>query len=435
MLVKETERILQEEAVDCPLLHSGNVFPEELEKYKNCGTADNPCPAICGYMKCDFKCGDALLNAQYYDSESNIYRKVEKSEIDYSTYDIYLASEEINYATNEIIKMYATNYVYQLDDIVQHVKNSMSLYKQEMFDDYYVYQALDRLIPITKNDFNNFKDIIYDKRDRMGYLIFRESYYIFQPFDENENVSMYYRKNKSFKISGNVSLQEYVQNAPGLFDIISKNVVHQETYDFYSRQEYYDEKKENIYVGIIDKKTANATSDGNNDSFKIRKKMPSVIVQRRKAGLPTFKGAVCKNAKDHNSILRIMEKIGIPSNKKETRDKLCERIRGRLYDMEKYSTTKDGNKMTYLIIPSNHPTIPFPLNLEDRIKEIITSIKKVSHVPVNYKINIKKVKGVHPDISYVEYTIIFDKELNKISDILETHGAVKKENVYLIEIM
>ena len=38
----------------------------ELEKYKNCGSVDNPCPAICGYMSCDYKCGDKLLNSKYF---------------------------------------------------------------------------------------------------------------------------------------------------------------------------------------------------------------------------------------------------------------------------------------------------------------------------------------------------------------------------------
>src|SRR6202035_520315 len=86
-LIKETERILQEEAIDCPLNRNGNIFPSELERYKNCGSKNNPCPAICGYMTCDFKCGDKLLNAKYYDPEKNIYRKIEKSELDYSTYN------------------------------------------------------------------------------------------------------------------------------------------------------------------------------------------------------------------------------------------------------------------------------------------------------------------------------------------------------------
>ena len=30
-LIKETERILQEEAIDCPLNRNGNIFPEELK--------------------------------------------------------------------------------------------------------------------------------------------------------------------------------------------------------------------------------------------------------------------------------------------------------------------------------------------------------------------------------------------------------------------
>ena len=37
-LIKETERVLQEEAIDCPLNRNGNIFPEELKKYGNCGS-------------------------------------------------------------------------------------------------------------------------------------------------------------------------------------------------------------------------------------------------------------------------------------------------------------------------------------------------------------------------------------------------------------
>ena len=36
ILVKRVERILKESAIDCPLLLHGNMFPEEIEKYKNC---------------------------------------------------------------------------------------------------------------------------------------------------------------------------------------------------------------------------------------------------------------------------------------------------------------------------------------------------------------------------------------------------------------
>ena len=69
------------------------------------------------------------------------------------------------------------------------LKNHILIDKREMFDDYYVYQAIDKLIPITGNDFNNFSDTITDKFNRPGYLIYRDRYYIFQPFDENEELT------------------------------------------------------------------------------------------------------------------------------------------------------------------------------------------------------------------------------------------------------
>ena len=45
-------------------------------------------------------------------------------------------------------------------------------------------------------------------------------------------------------------------------------------------------------------------------------------------------------------------------------------IKNTLLDYEKYSTGKD--KMTYVMIPANHPEYRFPYNLED------FSIKKIT---------------------------------------------------------
>ena len=36
IMIKKVERALKKVALDCPLLKSGNVFEEEIEKYKNC---------------------------------------------------------------------------------------------------------------------------------------------------------------------------------------------------------------------------------------------------------------------------------------------------------------------------------------------------------------------------------------------------------------
>ena len=51
-----------------------------------------------------------------------------------------------------------------------------------------------------------------------------------------------------------------------------------------------------------------------------------------------------------------------------------------MLEKEKYATDKEKNKMTYVRLPANHPKYPFPYNLEDRIKYIITKIRsEVKH--------------------------------------------------------
>jgi hypothetical protein len=74
---------------------------------------------------------------------------------------------------------------------------------------------------------------------------------------------------------------------------------------------------------------------------------------------------------------------------KLTKENICNELKEKLLFLEKYSTTKDNNKITYVMIPLNHPTYPFPYNLEDRIKYIIKKINKISS---NIEILVKKQK-------------------------------------------
>lgn len=459
-LIKETERILQEEAIDCPLNRSGNIFPEEIERYGKCGTKENPCPAICGYMKCDYKCGDKLLNAKYYDSEKNIYRKISKSELDYSTYTNSLASEEIEYAKAKIKEMFHLEHIYTLKDVLKYVKKSYPMDKREMFDDYYVYQALDELIPITGNDFNNFHDTITDKFNKPGYLIYRSRYYIFQPFDENEELPMFYRRNYQSSIINRLNLKDYIHNTNEYkhYKKIAKIVdtddqapaLSIKNYDFDSIQEYYDNREEFDYVGIIDQESTRRKirkPEEIKDEFKIRGKRPKILSKKRETGIPSFKGAVCKTSKDKQFLLSIAEKINLDIKNSNVRTDICDTIRDKLFDMEKYSTTKDKNKMTYLIIPFNHPKIPFPLNLEDRIKYILNDIQHETRTTIDAKINPIPLKNIKPgsqsesdlflpgrfkDIKYVRYEIEFDQSMDKFKDIMELHGGTKKGKKWII---
>jgi hypothetical protein len=425
-LIKKTERIMQEEAIDCPLNRGGNMFPEELEKYANCGTVDNPCPAICDYMSCEYKCGDTLLNTKYYDTAKGIYRKLSKEELDYSTYDNTLARDEIDDAKTYIKQMYGQNYAYTLLDIINYVKDNYPADKLDLFDEYYVYQALDELIPITENDFNNFTDIVKDIYNRKGYILYVDGYYLFQPFSEPESLPVYYRRNYQPTICGNLPLNEFMKTLKGYENVKdlaptkrgTKKVAKQ--YDFDSTTDYYDNREEYDFVGIIDSRNlSGANSNEVADDFKIRPRRPKNLIKKRETGVPSLLGAVCSTSKSRDELAEIMKSINLDSERSYNnhRSSVCDEINLRLFHLEKYSTTAKKNKFTYLMVPANHLTIPFPLNLEDRLKIAVDDIKKHTNQAAKIKVETQPLSktpdNLYKDIAYVAYHILVDQDITK----------------------
>ena len=59
----------------------------------------------------------------------------------------------------------------------------------------------------------------------------------------------------------------------------------------------------------------------------------------------------------------IANKIGVNNVEKISRFDICKVIKQRLLFLEKYSTNKDKNKYSFIIIPCNHTVYNFPLNL------------------------------------------------------------------------
>lgn len=447
-LIKEIERVLQEEAIDCPLNINGNIFPEELQKYGNCGSKDNPCPAICGYMPCAYKCSDKSLNAKYYDPERKIYRKVKKSELDYSTYTNVFADEEIEYAKTKIKEMYRLAHLYNLSEILKYVKKSYPVSKREMFDDYYVYKALSDLLPITNNDFNNFRDTIVDKFNVQGYLIYRHNFYLFQPFDKNEDLPMYYRRNFQASIINKLSLKDYINNLPEYKSYKEQHQTDEDMDDpialfvrknYEIDDNYYSSREEYKYVGSIDLESNRKKvrkPDEITDNFKIRTKLNETLTKKRGTGIPSFKGAVCKTSKDKQLLLKIAKDIKADTSKINIRTEICSLIEQRLYDLEKYSTNADNNKYTYLMIPTNHPDprYTFPLNLEDRINYLIDLIQRETRTSANPIIISTPISGQYKDIKYVMYEIEFDKSMDDFEDIMNLYGINKKKNKWTVTI-
>lgn len=447
ILVKKVERMIKEVAVDCALNYNANIFSEDLKKYANCeNEGEFKCPATCDYMKCNFKCENEKLNLDYYDPEKILYKKISKKDLDTTTFSHDLSRNEINH-TKELIKnMYIMNYFYTLEDIVKNIKEMYEKEKREMFDEFFVYKALDELIPITENDFNNFKDTITDKYNRHGYLIYRGKTYVFQPMDFDENVPLYYRSTHDSKISFGLSIYNYLKMSDQLqshIDMKFKNsdeINENSTfYDFESIMEYYDVRDEYDIVGFIDKELnrgKNKSVEDINDIFKIREKRAKILEKKRATGIPTLKGAVCMNAKDKGYLVKIAKKLDIELPNKKTRQSICIDIEKKMLLLEKYGTDKDKNKMTYIMIPSNHPTYPFPYNLEDRVG--IISEKIINGIKINSNIKIEKIKKTSgEEKNYPSYilNVLCKEKLKDKTDIEVISDVAKKYKINKVKVI
>ena len=447
LLIKKVERAMKEVAIDCPLNVNGNIFPEEVELNKNCGPGpgQEPCPALCDYTRCDYKCDDKYLNKVFYDDKTSDYKGIPKEKLDDSTFTHQLARNEIEGVKKRIKELYRLKYVYTLEQIVEYAKKNYPAKKINLFKEFFVYKALDELIPITENDFNNFRDTILDKYDRSGFLIYRNKYYIFQPFDQNEDVPMYYRNTYDKNISNQLSLYNYLtstfeyktRHGKKKKDTSKGSTALKEDFDFYDfkgTQEYYDSRKEFNYVGIIDKEVSRRKSrntDDLKDVFKIREKRAKILEKKRGTGIPSERGAVCKTSKDKEYLEKIAKFIKIKPEKGNTRNDLCTQIKNRLLHLEKYSTSKEGNKVTYIIIPKNHPEYPFPYNLEDRVKFILNKLKQKLKFKLDHKTKQKKKNN----LATYQITIPNSKKLDEFDDVLKKLGGelVGKEWVISIE--
>jgi len=414
LTVKKIERAMKEVAVDCPLLLHANMFPEEIDKYKNCvpPTLENIksknviCPALCDFQPCDIKCDSKELNNKYWDEENKTYKYLSKKDIDYNTYDTQFVTYEIDLIKNKIKDLYRFKHVYVYDEIVNEIKNSCLKHQCEMFDEYPINKAIEDIMPKTENDFNNFQDTIYDKYNRPGYIIQRDKYYIFQPFNEYEDVPYYYRKKINIHQENQISLDNYIKQEHDInksLDIFTN--IEESGYNFDDVLDYYNEKEENFIVGIIDKNLNKLSSD-DIDLFKIRPAQTKEDTKKRGIGIYSFKGAVCFTAKNKEYLMKLLKKIpNITQNEltkmaKLTKNDLCNILQEKLLYLEKYSTSKDKNKLTYIIIPKDHPIYPFPYNLEDRIKYIIKYFSNIAKINMTNSFIVKKQKDSNNNTVY-----------------------------------
>ncbi len=461
ILVKRVERILKEVAIDCPLLIHGNKFPEEIEKYQGCypPTLENVkkgrkiCPALCDFMECDFKCHDKKLNEKYYDSKKGTYKEVDVNDIDQDTFNDTLAKSEIDNVKQKLKDLYRYKHVYLYKELDEIIKNSFKKRQQELFDNYFLDKALEDMMPKTENDFNNYKDTIYDKYNRPGYLIQRGKYYIFQPFDDNEDTPMYYRVNYEFDAENMTPVKNYVETKFG--QVIEKEVkeekkeiVSKKEYDFASVMDYFEKRNENFIVGIISMNQNKLISESN-DIFKIRPPLQKSDSKKRGTGIYSLTGAVCATSKDKDFLLKAIKKLkGLVSeinsnidienshNLLNTRENMCNYIMKLLLFLEKYSTSKEDNKITYVMVPADHKVYPFPYNMEDRIKYVIKKIKDMIDRDFDYIVKKEKngtFEGMKGLVNYV-MEVKASKYIDAHSKEMEKMGFNLVKNNYILNI-
>lgn len=447
LLVKKVERAIKQIAVDCPLNRHGNIFPEELVAFKNCIEPHLPlkkdqvqCPNLCDYTQCDYQCHDPTLNKFFWNSKTGSYDNIPKSKIDYSTFTHTLARNEIESVKSIIKELYRLKYVYTLREIVTYVKKSYSGEKRELFDDFFTFKALDELIPITENDFNNYQDTIFDKFNKSGYLIHINKYYIFQPFDQNEDVPMYYRSTFDKPMQNKLTLFNYLRHTEKFQNIRDRERKKEKTtsatpllkYDFDSVMDYYDNRNEFKIVGIIDKESSrhkNKSFADLLDVFKIREHRSAILDKKRGTGIPSLKGAVCFSSKSKKYLLDICKLLDIKLDGHNTRTSICDKIKNKLLFLEKFSL--GSAIMTYVMIPANHSKFPFPYNLHDRAKYIISQIKEQIKFPFNFKITQgKQTLGKHKNLPMFTITLPFSKQLSDFKSLFESLGGSLSKKVF-----
>jgi len=88
-----------------------------------------------------------------------------------------------------------------------------------------------------------------------------------------------------------------------------------------------------------------------------------------------------------------------------------------------------NNKLTYIMIPENHPVYPFPLNLEDRVVYIKKKINKIVERDIDFKVSKKKDSY---EITFKNEKVISSN--SEIKDIIEKLGAKLNGNNWVLEL-
>ncbi len=242
LVIKQIERVLKVVAVDCELNRMRNYFPSDVDYSRECD-----------YTLCKYKCDGFVKPIEYIrrirrdttdeqatwyviDDEDEVVRKdnltavpqlmnlvpvkqqgkiktnqdlwdaIKKShkiltpkkgqeemlvdvpliEVDNSTYDIYFSAPQVDRAMKLITRIYHKSVAHTLEKLVHLVKQL-----DPALEDQFIYVAIDRLVGNPPS----VKPIGFvDRYGRVGYLIYHNGYYIYQPAEiKDKTTPLFYR--------------------------------------------------------------------------------------------------------------------------------------------------------------------------------------------------------------------------------------------------
>lgn len=243
LVIKQIERVLKVVAVDCELNRMRNYFPTDKDYSRECDYT--LCKYTCdGFVKPieyirrirrDATNGNGVMwyviddedaavrkddltgvsqlmdlipvkqrskvksNQDFWDGIKKSHKiltvssKIEEMlvdvplvDIDNSTYDIYFSAPQVDRAMKIITRIYHKSIAHTLDKLVYLVKQT-----DPTLEDQFIYVAIDRLVGNPPS----VKPVSFiDRYGRLGYLVYHNGYYIYQPSEiKDKSTPLFYR--------------------------------------------------------------------------------------------------------------------------------------------------------------------------------------------------------------------------------------------------
>jgi hypothetical protein len=180
----KVELILKKNSIDCYLNNKINIIKFPITKKiitskgieKVIKVKDEEYSKVCSFSdNCEYDCNISL-------KKFNELNFIDDNELNYDTINYNFLKDKLNDVKNIIKNMYTFNNHYNLDDIISNCKK----YKDINY----------KLILISLNDMiSNYKDnILINNKNEQGYIIYKNSFYLFQPINSNNlDIPSYYR--------------------------------------------------------------------------------------------------------------------------------------------------------------------------------------------------------------------------------------------------